>query len=82
MIPPNYTTFRVTSQGRLVPVPDSTISVVPGSVPSQAAISSLSPLVFEADFFGGVLQSFRLPPNGRLNRGTPLLFASEDCPMR
>ena len=49
---PNYTSFRVSPQGQLTPVPNSTFSVDPGSSPSQALISPDGSLMFGADFLG------------------------------
>ena len=68
---PNYTTFNVLPDGTLVPVPESTVSVAYGSSPSQALIASQGPIVFGADFLGGLLQSFRLGEEGRLRQNLP-----------
>ncbi len=64
---PNYTTMYVTSQGRLIPIPRSTVSVDAGSSPSQALTAPGSRLLFGADFMGGLLRSFKIDGNGRLN---------------
>lgn len=69
--PPNYTTFNVAPDGRLTPVPESTVSVAYGSSPSQALIASQGNAVFGADFLGGLLQSFSLDPNGALDQNLP-----------
>ncbi len=63
---PNYTSFRVTEAGSLVPVKRSTYSVDDGSSPSQALISPDGSLMFGADFLGGLLRTFRIAGNGRL----------------
>ena len=63
---PNYTSFRVTAQGQLTPIPNSTVSVDLGSSPSQALLSPDGSLMFGADFLGGLLRSFRISANGRL----------------
>lgn len=63
---PNYTSFRVTSQGRLIPIPHSVITVDAGSSPSQALISPSGRLLFGADFMGGLVRSFHIAPSGRL----------------
>lgn len=63
---PNYTSFRVTSGGRLVPVPRSTVSEPIGADPSQALISPDGNLVFGADFLGGVLRTLSIGSSGRL----------------
>jgi 6-phosphogluconolactonase (cycloisomerase 2 family) len=72
LVLPNYTTFSVSpNNGALTPIPGSTVSVAYGSSPSQALIASQGPLVFGADFLGGLLQSFRLDNNGRLQQNLP-----------
>jgi 6-phosphogluconolactonase (cycloisomerase 2 family) len=63
---PNYTTFNVSPDGQLTVVPDSTVSVAVGSSPSQALTASQGKVVFGADFLGGLLQSFRVDPQGAL----------------
>jgi hypothetical protein len=68
---PNYTTFNVSPGGELTPVPNSTVSVAVGSSPSQAVIGSRGSVVFGADFLGGLVQSFRLDPNGALDQNLP-----------
>src|SRR6201988_1919385 len=71
LILPNYTTFSVSRNGALTPIPGSTVSVASGSSPSQALIASRGSVVFGADFLGGLLQSFRLEGNGRLSQNPP-----------
>jgi hypothetical protein len=66
--PPNYTTFRVTPEGKLIPIPYSTVPVAPGSSPSQALTMPTAPLVFSTDFLGGLLESFVIERTGRLTR--------------
>ena len=68
---PNYASFRVTPQGKLIPVPHSTVAVAQGSSPSQALTIGSAPLVFSTDFLGGLLESFVIDNNGRLIRNTP-----------
>jgi hypothetical protein len=68
---PNYTTFNVSRNGQLTPVPNSTVSVAVGSSPSQALIGSQFDVVFGADFLGGLLQSFKLDGNGALDQNLP-----------
>ncbi len=63
---PNYTSFRVTDSGRLVPVPRSTITEPLGADPSQALISPDGSLLFGADFLGGVLRTLSIGGSGRL----------------
>jgi 6-phosphogluconolactonase (cycloisomerase 2 family) len=63
---PNYTSFHVSPQGQLTPVPNSTISVDLGSSPSQALISPNGGLMFGAEFLGGLLRTLKIKPNGRL----------------
>ncbi len=64
---PSYTTFRVTDGGRLIPVPKSTLYDSLGSDPTQALISPDGGLMFNANFLGGVLRTFAIGENGRLN---------------
>jgi 6-phosphogluconolactonase (cycloisomerase 2 family) len=64
---PNYTTFRVTPRGRLIPIPNSTVFVEAGGSPSQALTVPEHQLVFGADFMGGLLRSFKILDNGRLD---------------
>ena len=71
LVQPNYTTFRVSPNGQLTPVDDSTVSVAYGSSPSQALIASRGDIVFGADFLGGLLQSFRIDEDGRLRQNLP-----------
>jgi len=86
---PNYTNFRVNPNGKLIPVPFSTIiagtggTTGPGNTtPTQAMISRNGRLVFDADTFGTTIHSLRVETNGRLQRaashGTP---ASEFVPF-
>lgn len=80
---PNYTAFRVTEKGRLIPLSNSTISVPKGSVPTQALISPNKRLLFGADVGSGLLRSYQILPNGRLlsSPNSPqLLPASELLP--
>ncbi|MGH7998028.1 MAG: lactonase family protein [Brasilonema sp.] len=79
----NYTGFRVTRRGQLVPIPGSTVSVPNGSGPTQALISKDKRMLFGAEFTGGLLRSFRIFPGGRLedNPNSPQpLPASEFSP--
>src|ERR1700741_4366401 len=71
LVLPNYTTFSVSRNGALTPIPESTVSVAYGSSPSQALIASRGSVVFGADFLGGLLQSFRLDEDGRLRQNLP-----------
>lgn len=71
LVQPNYTTFRVSPNGQLTPIERSTVSVAYASSPSQALIASQAPLVFGADFLGGLLQSFFLDEDGRLHQNPP-----------
>ncbi|MGH8593152.1 MAG: lactonase family protein [Gammaproteobacteria bacterium] len=63
---PNYVTFRVATDGALVAGPISTISAPSGSSPTQAALSPGKRLAFDAQFLGGMLQSFLIEPTGVL----------------
>jgi 6-phosphogluconolactonase (cycloisomerase 2 family) len=82
---PNYTSFRVTGEGRLIPIPHSTFFVAAGSSPSQALVSPDGGVLFGADFLGGLLRTFRIAHNGRLVPGAvlplpPELFAGNGAP--
>ena len=68
---PNYTALKVSPEGQLTPVPNSTVSVAAGSSPSQALIASQGNVVFGADFLGGLVQSFKLDENGALDQNLP-----------
>jgi 6-phosphogluconolactonase (cycloisomerase 2 family) len=63
---PNYASFRVSDQGRLIPIPHSSIFVDAGSSPSQALTSPDGNFLFGADFMGGLIRSFQILRNGRL----------------
>jgi 6-phosphogluconolactonase (cycloisomerase 2 family) len=68
---PNYTTFKIDQDGGLDPIQGSTVPVAYGSSPSQAVIAAVGQLVFGADFFGGLLQSFQLDEQGHLLQNPP-----------
>ena len=79
---PNYTALRVNPNGKLIPVPHSTViageggGVGPGNTtPSQALLSLNGRLIFDADTFGTAIHSLAVRQNGRLERvvshGTP-----------
>jgi 6-phosphogluconolactonase (cycloisomerase 2 family) len=73
---PNLATFRVSPQGRLTPI--SAVNANPDGVlvngglgprnpvPTQALVSSNGRVVFDANFFGFRVNSYRLRPNGRI----------------
>ena len=63
---PNYTSFRVTLRGQLIPIPRSTVFVDAGSSPSQALPSPDATLPFGADFMGGLIRSFQIARSGQL----------------
>ena len=70
---PNDTTFRVNSCGQLYPIRDaalpSGVNPPPGagpSTPTQVLVAPNNRLVFDVDFFGLTVRSFRLLANGRL----------------
>jgi len=50
---------------------DITLSLPAGSAPSQALTANDRPFVFDADFLGGRLASYRLFPDGRLLANPP-----------
>ena len=68
---PNYTTLRLTPEGKLIPIPHAEVPVALGSSPSQALTVRSAPVVFSTDFLGGLLESFVIEPNGRLLRNPP-----------
>jgi 6-phosphogluconolactonase (cycloisomerase 2 family) len=78
MLLPDYTSFRVTGQGRLIPIPRSTFFVDAGSSPSQALVSPDGGVLFGADFLGGLLRTFRIARNGRLVPGSVLPLPPEE----
>ncbi|HKG90496.1 MAG TPA: beta-propeller fold lactonase family protein [Gemmatimonadaceae bacterium] len=78
---PNYTGFTIGDDGRLTPIPSSTVTSVPGASPSQAHIAPGNSLVFGADFLAptaptpaGSLRAFRIGTDGALTAvpGTPM----------
>jgi 6-phosphogluconolactonase (cycloisomerase 2 family) len=71
LVQPNYTSFQVLPNGELTPIDNSTVSVAYGSSPSQALIAAERPVVFGADFLGGLLQSFQIAEDGRLQQNPP-----------
>jgi 6-phosphogluconolactonase (cycloisomerase 2 family) len=69
---PSIVTRDVTEDGRIVKSPDdTTIPLLAGSAPSQALTANDRPFVFDAEFLGGRLASYRLFPNGRLTANPP-----------
>jgi len=69
---PSIVTRHVTDDGRIVKFPaDTAISFPAGSAPSQALTANDRPFVFDAQFLGGRLASYRLFPNGRLLANPP-----------
>jgi len=69
---PSIVTRHVTEDGRIVKSPDDTTIPLPaGSAPSQALTANDRPFVFDAEFLGGRLASYRLFPNGRLTANPP-----------
>ena len=84
---PNYTSFRISSQGRLIPIPNSTIiadsSGIAGPehpVPTQMHVAKGGTVVFDATFLGFTIESFRLNPNGRLVRAASQRLPSNESP--
>ncbi len=70
---PNHTSFRIDPNGKLIPIPHSTIiagqggSFGPGnSLPSQALVAPGGRQVFDADSFGTAVASFSVATSGRL----------------
>lgn len=80
-IPANYTGFHVEQDGRLVPIPGSTVEVPANSNPTQAHIASVGAFLFGVDLFsvpypeqvvpffparGSLLHSFQIHEDGSL----------------
>lgn len=68
---PNYTSFRVSGNGRLTPLEGATVSVAVGSSPTQALFVPGTNLLFGADFLGGLLQRFNVNNDGYLRPRAP-----------
>jgi 6-phosphogluconolactonase (cycloisomerase 2 family) len=69
---PSIVARHVMEDGRIVGFPaETTISLPVGSAPSQALTANDRPFVFDAEFLGGRLASYRLFPNGRLVANPP-----------
>jgi len=64
---PNYTSFRVRSDGSLSK-PVSTIQVPPGSSPLQAYVTPDAKVLISSEETG-VFRAFRIGPDGRLTQG-------------
>ena len=75
---PNYTAFRILHDGSLRPVENSTVGVALGSSPTQALVVPKAELMFGADLFGGLLQSFRIEENGSIHQNPPLPLVTSD----
>jgi len=80
-MPANYTGFRVKEDGRLVPIPGSTVEVPGNSNPTQAHVASVGAFLFGVDLFsvpypvqivpffparGSLLHSFQIHEDGSL----------------
>ena len=78
----NYTGFRVTNIGSLIPIPNSTVSVPSGSDPTQALISPDKRLLFGAEQTSSLLRSFTILPDGRLleSPNSPLPLPASEFP--
>jgi len=79
--PANYTGFRVKEDGRLVPIPGSTVEVPGNSNPTQAHVASVGAFLFGVDLFsvpypqqvvpffparGSLLHSFQIHEDGSM----------------
>lgn len=74
---PNYATFQLQPDGRLVPSRNPPQTVDAGASPTQALVAPENPLVFGADFFGGVLRSYEIRNGGLIARDAQPLPPSE-----
>jgi 6-phosphogluconolactonase (cycloisomerase 2 family) len=82
---PNYTTLRISPEGRLTTIPHAAFSLDLGSSPTQALPAPDGDIVFGCDFLGGTLRSFKLKADGHLSaraaQGPPLdLFTPSGAP--
>jgi 6-phosphogluconolactonase (cycloisomerase 2 family) len=77
---PNYTSFHIAQDGSLLPIAGSTVSVGLGTSPTQALVVPGTNLVFGADFFGGLMQSFRFDSNGHLHQNQPVALPASEFP--
>ncbi len=86
---PNYTGFTIGSDGRLTPIPNSTVAVVPGGSPSQVLASRDGTLLFGVDFLApfvqpgiGSLRSFKITADGTLTQppSSPLALPAGAMP--
>jgi 6-phosphogluconolactonase (cycloisomerase 2 family) len=64
---PNYTSFFIKSTGELVWTGNE-VEVAAGSSPSQALISPLANVMIGADFLGGLVRSFDIQADGKLQQ--------------
>lgn len=78
---PNYTVFTIENDGRLTPIPGSTVSTVPKASPAQAYLAPGKKLLFGADWLAfmapmpaGTLRAFMIGSDGKLTPtpGTPI----------
>ena len=86
---PNYTGFTIETNGRLTPIPGSTVPVVAGGSPSQVLASNDGRLLFGADFLAplarpgiGSLRPFRINADGTLTQppSSPLALPAGAMP--
>lgn len=86
---PNYTGFNIAPDGRLTPIPGSTVPVIKGGFPTQVLASNDGTLLFGNDFFAptvqagiGSLRSFRINADGTLTQppSSPMSLPAGDGP--
>jgi 6-phosphogluconolactonase (cycloisomerase 2 family) len=75
---PNYTSFRIQSNGALTPVIGSTVKVARLSDPTQVLVAPHSNILFGVDFLGGLLQSFRFDEDGGLHQNPPVALPDSE----
>ena len=75
---PNYVTFRINRNGSISHDPLSTVGVALGSSPTQVLVVPGTNLMFGADIFGGLLQSFLFDEDGHLRQNRPLPLVTSD----
>ncbi|MDQ2778917.1 MAG: lactonase family protein [Pseudomonadota bacterium] len=85
---PNYTGFDIADDGKLTPIPGSTVSTVKGGYPSQVLASNDGTLLFGLDFLApaaqpgvGSVHAFKINSNGTLTQPAGSPYALPAGPM-
>ena len=86
---PNYTGFTIGADGKLTPIPNSTVPTIKGSFPSQVLASNDGTLLFGLDFLApavqpgvGSVHAFKINGDGTLTQppGSPYALPAGDKP--